>query len=116
MASELQERTAKSAADLAGRKLSKIQLIGNSNRKIISTLAANVRHDQDALAAVEKAVRGPGSSMHAAMMILACAAASMDAVHQGMSLPAQFLKQALPCLSSHGLRGVGSVCVLICSI
>lgn len=115
IASELQESTAKSTADLAGKKPSKAQLIGNCNRKIISTLAASVRHDSEALAVVENAAKGQGRTMHAATVILAYAAASMDVPHQGMSLPAQFLKQALSCLSSHGLHGVRAVCMLICS-
>ncbi len=106
IASELQDSTAKPAADQAGKKLSKVHLAGNSNRKIIGTLAANVKHSPEALAVVESAVGAQGRAMHAAVATLACCAATTDEAHQGMSLPAQFLEHALPYISSHGLHVV----------
>ena len=104
IASELQDSTAKPAADQAGKKQSKAQLAGSSNRKIVSTLASNVIRSPEALAVVQKAASGQGRAMHAAVVTLACAAATADVAHQGMSLPALFPEHALPSVPCHGLH------------
>ena len=98
IASELQESTAEPAAGQAVKKPSKAQLVGSSNRRVVSTLAANVKGHAEALAAAGQAATGKGRAMHAAIMTLAHACATTEAAHAGVSLPAQ--PQSTPCHAS----------------
>lgn len=85
IASELQESKGK-AADEAGKTLSKAQIAGNINRKIISTLAKNVEGNTEALTSVKDSANGEARAMHVAILTLASASASTDEGLQGMPI------------------------------